>query len=51
MRDRKGCDLDESGGREELGRIQEEETIIRIYYVRRKNYFQKRKKRKKNVWG
>lgn len=40
MRERKGVDLEERGGKEELGGIEEGETIISIYCVR-KNIFNK----------
>lgn len=41
MRDRKGVDLDERGGREELGGVEEGEAIIRIHCVKAdKIYFQ-----------
>jgi hypothetical protein len=39
MRDRKEVDLDGREGGEDLGKTEEGETIIRIYYVR-KIYFQ-----------
>lgn len=41
MRDRKGLDLD-GRGREQLGGVEREETTIRKYNVRKKNYFNKR---------
>ena len=43
MRDRKGVDLDGRRGGEELGGVEGGETIIRIYYVRKKSIFNKRK--------
>jgi hypothetical protein len=36
MGDRNGVDPDRRGGREELGGVERGETIIRIYYVRKK---------------
>lgn len=42
MRDRKDVYLDERGDGEELGRVEEEETVIRICYVRKKAIFNKR---------
>jgi hypothetical protein len=40
MRDRNELDPDGRGGGKELERIQGEETVIRIYYMRTKIYFQ-----------
>jgi hypothetical protein len=40
MRDRKGMDLNGRGGGEELGGSEGGETVIEIYYVRKKIYFQ-----------
>ena len=34
-------DLDGRGGGEKLGRVEEEETITRIYYLRKKSNFKK----------
>lgn len=34
-----GVDLDGRGGVEEMGRVEGDETIIRIWYVREKNLF------------
>ena len=39
MRDRKGVDLDGRDGGEELGGVEGEETVIRIYYVRKNIFF------------
>lgn len=35
MGNRKGVDTDERGGRQKRGGVEEEETITRIYYVRK----------------
>ena len=43
MRDRKGVDLEGRRGGEDLGRVEGEETIIRIYYMRKESIFNKRK--------
>lgn len=40
MRKTMGVDLDGRGGVEEMGRVKEDETIVRIWYVRKKIYFQ-----------
>lgn len=44
-RDRQGVDLDRRGGREELGEVEEMETTIKIYFMKKKIYFQYLKKR------
>lgn len=43
MTDRKGGDLDGKGGSQKLGRVEGGETVIRIYYMRKKSIFDKRK--------
>jgi hypothetical protein len=43
MRDRKGVDLEGRRGGEDLGRVEGEESIIRIYYMRKESIFNKRK--------
>lgn len=47
MRDRKGVDTDGRGCVEELGGVEGGETIFRLYCVRKKSMFNKRKKRNK----
>lgn len=42
-RERKGVDLDGKGGWEELEEVDGKETVIRIFYVRIKAIFNKRK--------
>ena len=39
MRDKKEVDLERKGGEEEVGGEGREETIIRIYYVRSKQFY------------
>lgn len=36
-------DLDERGNREELGKVEGGNTVMRIYYVREKSIFNKKK--------
>lgn len=45
MRDRKRVDSDGTGGGEALEELEGGETIIRMYYVRKKSIFNKIKKR------
>jgi hypothetical protein len=40
MIDRKGVDPDRREGGEELGDIEERETVIRLYFMRKEIYFQ-----------
>jgi hypothetical protein len=40
MRDRKEVDLERTEDGEELGRVEEEETVIRIYCMEENLYFQ-----------
>ena len=47
MKDRKGVDPDERGGREELGGVGGGKTVIWIDYVRKNSIFKKRRKRQK----
>jgi hypothetical protein len=50
VRDRKGEDPDGRGDGEELGGLQGQETVIRMYYVRiKKSIFNKRKKQKEKT--
>ena len=44
MRDRRRVSTNGEGGEEEHGGVEEGETIIRIYYVRKKSIFQLKKK-------
>ena len=43
MRDRKGVDLDGKGREEALGGVGGEETITRLYCMRKESIFNKRK--------
>lgn len=45
MRDRKRVDSDGTGGGEALEELEGGETIIRMYYVRKKINFQQNKKK------
>lgn len=45
-----GMNLDERGGGVELGRVETWETIVRIYYVRKKCIFNKRKRKTFRIW-
>lgn len=47
MRDRKRVNPDVRGGGKELGEVERGETLIRIYYVRKKIYFKKKKEEEK----
>ena len=51
MKDRKGVDLEERGGGEELGRVEERETIIRKYCLRKESIFNKSKNIKVIVYN
>lgn len=52
MRDRWDVDPDGWGGGKELERIEGEETVIGIYYVRKKcSIFNKREKRERSYMG
>lgn len=42
VRDRKGVDLEERGGRDELGGAAEGETVIILYCMRKQPIFNKR---------
>jgi hypothetical protein len=38
MKDRRGVDPDETGGGEKLGEIEGEETVFKLYCIRKKPY-------------
>lgn len=44
MKKRKGGDPESWGGGEEPGKVEEEETIIKIYMYEKRIYFNERKK-------
>lgn len=46
MRERKGVNMDNNVGGNELGGVEGEQTIIRIYYVSKKLFLAKSKKTK-----
>lgn len=42
IRDRKGADLDERRGREELGEVERGETVLRLYCMRKESVLNRR---------